>query len=339
MVPSSGLPARRRTSAGSIPCTMALLTRWISGSLSRSSTALSSGVSPPVWTSCTRLPAAAAVSRTRRGNRPNTVEIGSSRVSIRVDSSRFSVFSSASTVWSSRSSSGQAPGPPGQAAVCFRQRRVLDQALAQHLEQRVETAEVDPHHAVDLLGAGAAAPRRSAWRRSGWRARHGHGVGPARSSAAPARRRRPRRRDPAPPSAWRTRSTSSPPPATSRADASSVRRSGLRRRSPHASSSAWATSCIGVRPIIAELPLTVCSGPGSAARRSSAGSPSPPATLELDERVRHLLGQRQALERRSPAAAPRRGSRRRSRQAAGAPRSITRATRRSTSAGWNGFRR
>ena len=104
-VPSSGFPVRRRTSAGSKPWTIALVTRCTSGSLSRSSTALSSGVSPPACTSRTRLPSASAVSRTILGKRPNTVEIGSSRVSMSVDSRRLSVFCSATTAWSSRSSS------------------------------------------------------------------------------------------------------------------------------------------------------------------------------------------------------------------------------------------
>ena len=276
MVPSSGLPARRRASGGSIPCTIALVTRCSSGSLSRSSTALSSGVSPPDCSSRTRLPSASAVSRTMRGNRPNTVAIGSSRVSIRVDSSRLSVFSSASDGLVQPVQLLARAGPPRPARDRPRPAPSAGSAPrpAPRAARRAGGSPPGPRcppcprppprrrPPVRLapLGLGVRRRRRRRLPSTGAPARRSRAAGAGSSSGdALPHQVRP---------AARRRSTSS-------AAAASVAPLGAAvRSSPHASSRAWATSRIGARPIIAELPLTVCRRPGSEASSSSAGSPS-----------------------------------------------------------------
>ena len=76
----SGLPRRSRTSAGSIPWSMALRTRCTSGSPSSSIIRLSSSVfSPAIWR-VTLLPSSLAMSRTDRLNRFKSGPTGTIRV-------------------------------------------------------------------------------------------------------------------------------------------------------------------------------------------------------------------------------------------------------------------
>ena len=81
-VPVSDLPAPRRLAGISRPWSMALRTRWTSGSPIFSSTVLSSSVVSPRRSSTTFLSSFCARSRTRRGKRLNTVLIGSMRMLI-----------------------------------------------------------------------------------------------------------------------------------------------------------------------------------------------------------------------------------------------------------------
>lgn len=68
-VPRAGLPLATRTSAGSMPWSIALRTRWVSGSPIFSTTDLSSSVSSPATTSAMSLPSSRATSCTTRWKR------------------------------------------------------------------------------------------------------------------------------------------------------------------------------------------------------------------------------------------------------------------------------
>ena len=273
-VPSSGLPARARSSGDSMPCTIALVTRWSSGSPSRSSTALSSGVSPPDCSSRTRFPSAWAGVADHPGkaaeHRRDRQQAGLHQR--RLEPLERLLERDHGLVQPGQLLAGAAPAR--ERAVGLGQRRVLDQPFAQHLEQHVETAEVHPHHGVHRVGPRRATPppvgaaplglgvRRAARR-------------PRPATRAPARRIAPTAPDPARATRGARDPPACPPPSTS-SPAGRVgppaRHRG--RSSPHASSSAWAISRIGARPIMAELPFTVCSRPDSEASSSSAGSPS-----------------------------------------------------------------
>ena len=102
--PRAGLPARSRTSGGSIPWPIALRSRWTSGSERPSRIARSSSVSAPTTTSSTSLPLSTARSRTARGSGVTIDASGSVRIPIAAplrSSSRRSPRSSSSvtTPW------------------------------------------------------------------------------------------------------------------------------------------------------------------------------------------------------------------------------------------------
>ena len=78
-LPCAGLPAASRASGDSRPWSRPLRTRCISGSAMRSTTDLSSSVSPPTISSATSLPSSAAVSRTTRLKREKVSPIGTMR--------------------------------------------------------------------------------------------------------------------------------------------------------------------------------------------------------------------------------------------------------------------
>jgi len=79
-IPSSGLPAARRSSADSIPWSIELRTECIIGSKRSSITDLSSSVSSPSITRLIFLLSVFERSRTRRGNRLNIWLIGTIRI-------------------------------------------------------------------------------------------------------------------------------------------------------------------------------------------------------------------------------------------------------------------
>ena len=86
--PISRLPPARRADGGSIPWSMALRIRWVSGSRIVSIISRSSSTSPPSRSTITCLPSSAERSRTSRGSAPNRVSIRCIR--IRVMASRTS---------------------------------------------------------------------------------------------------------------------------------------------------------------------------------------------------------------------------------------------------------
>ena len=77
--PAAACRRRLRCSGVSRPWSSALRTRCISGSAMRSTTDLSSSVSPPTISSATSLPSSAAVSRTTRRKRAKVSPIGTMR--------------------------------------------------------------------------------------------------------------------------------------------------------------------------------------------------------------------------------------------------------------------
>ena len=82
MVPVSGLPLARRSCGVSMPWSQLLRTRCVSGSVIFSTRPLSSSVASPCVTSSTFLSSFAARSRSMRGKRLKTIDIGIIRIDI-----------------------------------------------------------------------------------------------------------------------------------------------------------------------------------------------------------------------------------------------------------------
>ena len=82
IVPCSGLPLARRSCGSSMPWSQLLRTRCVSGSVIFSTSPLSSSVASPCVTSSTFLPSLPARSRSMRGKRLNTSDIGIIRIDI-----------------------------------------------------------------------------------------------------------------------------------------------------------------------------------------------------------------------------------------------------------------
>src|SRR5574343_511620 len=80
MVPCSCLPLATRSAGSSMPWSQLLRTRWVSGSVIFSTKPLSSSVASPWVTSSTFLPSLLARSRSMRGKRLKTVDIGINRI-------------------------------------------------------------------------------------------------------------------------------------------------------------------------------------------------------------------------------------------------------------------
>ncbi|OIQ81328.1 hypothetical protein GALL_369110 [mine drainage metagenome] len=79
-IPSAGFPFEIRTSGVSMPWSMELRTKWVSGSLIASRMVLSSSVSRPSMTNLACRPQASPRSRTTRGNLLHTLSMGCIRV-------------------------------------------------------------------------------------------------------------------------------------------------------------------------------------------------------------------------------------------------------------------
>ena len=95
IVPCSGLPLARRSAGSSMPWSQLLRTRCVSGSVIFSTRPLSSSVASPWVTKSTFLPSLAARSRSMRGKRLKTTDIGIMRIDI-TDSCRSRVLRSRS---------------------------------------------------------------------------------------------------------------------------------------------------------------------------------------------------------------------------------------------------
>ena len=309
-MPSAGFPAFARSSGRSMPWATALLSRCSSGSPSRSSTALSSEVSPPVISTRTFFPSPWAMSRTIRGKRPNTVDTGSSRVSISVDfeplerllerSDRLvelaellagpDLGAAAGDTASTSAECWIRPSPSTSSSASSR--RKSTRTTLPRVGRRRSAADGSPLGLPPVLGRhrlaarwprpeSAAPARRTRAAAAPSVSRRGLAdqIHQQAAAARPAARRRPRRARPA-----------APP------------------RSAQASSSAWARSCIGVRPIIAELPLTVWSRPFTEPSRSRRPARPPASGAPAPRRRRRPAPRAAGTRRCSPAAAPRRDS-------------------------------
>ena len=211
-----------------MPCTTALLSRWSSGSPRRSSTALSSAVSPPDTLRPHPLPLAVRdVAQQPR----EAAEHGRDRQQADAHDDRLEPLhrllqrDDGAVEIAELFDRLAAPRHP---AIGLHQRRVLDQPFAQDLQQGVEPAEVDPHDAARGLRL-RTRPRRGGRPAGGpppQRARSPLTPAPApppRTRGSGERHRPSRPTAPAPPAGCRRR-RGAPPSA----------RSGARRRGPGA---------------------------------------------------------------------------------------------------------
>ena len=174
IVPCSGLPLARRSAGISMPWSQLLRTRWVSGSVIFSTRPLSSSVASPCVTSSTFLPSLAARSRSMRGKRLKTIDIGIMRIDI-TDSCRSRVLRSrsarpAASCWCSAGV---------DALAVLRQHGLRDDELADQVDQLVDL--LDRHAQRRRLRAAAAACRRA---RAGAAARAASGLAAAGAVAA-----------------------------------------------------------------------------------------------------------------------------------------------------------
>ena len=186
--PRAGLPARSRSSGGSIPWPTALRSRWTSGSERPSRIARSSSVSAPTTTSSTCLPVSPARSRTARGSGVTIDESGSVRMPIAAP------LRSSSSRSPRSSSSVTTPWPAWPLAPeLVLEPAAMQDGLADEIEQRVDLLGGDADRAALGRGRGRGGRRgrlvrlgRRAVGRAPWRRR-------ARRSARGSARPRPRR--------------------------------------------------------------------------------------------------------------------------------------------------
>ena len=172
-----------------MPWSQLLRTRWVSGSVIFSTRPLSSSVASPCVTSSTFLPSLPARSRSMRGKRLNTIDIGIMRIDI-TDSCRSRVLRSrsarpAASCWCSAGSS---------ALAVLRQHGLGDDQFAHQVDQLVDL--LDRHAQRRRLESAARRPSRPwraaapAWRRPAGRGRRRgrRGRGRRRRRAGRARR-------------------------------------------------------------------------------------------------------------------------------------------------------
>ena len=315
--PPLGLPRRTRSSGASMPCAIALRSRWIRISGSPSRMARSSSVSAPSTTSSTSLPVSAARSRTARGSGATIDDSGSVRMPIAAPlspSSRRSPRSSSSETGRRARTARSAP------SACSRRRRwrtvsptrsssVSIFSAGTRIERRSPASLAPP---FSFLGGITGSPGSSGM------ATAGTGPGaivaatpvPCRASSAT----RSATGSPAPSTWWRNSSA-----ARSRGATRSAGRSPPLRAAESTSSIACASVHTSVRPIIPAAPLIVCVSRKSESTPLASALPASSASSVLTMRSRRSRASSRKISRnsgsvvvtRSPTPGRRRGGRRR----------------------------
>ena len=147
--PSAGLPAARRRSGVSRPWSMALRIMWVSGSASARSPSCRPRCASPSVTRRTCLPVRSATSRTRRGMRWNTDFTGWARIAITLSwISRVSCSRSSSPIATPEARDSPASMHP------LRQHGLVDDQLADEVDQAVDAVEIDADGRAALVGLG-----------------------------------------------------------------------------------------------------------------------------------------------------------------------------------------